>query len=720
MADRFDVTLEYVDYPVMDRGMNTTLPSRSMVPGGEGPLFTLVQNMVGHDGVLASWFGVFPLTEFVTNGYPTVERNGSYFETAPDGLLNGQTVMYQFWDYPQTWNNSTATTAQSSYGSFMGVVVTSREIWTYSPQDHNWYNATPVYSAGTITVNNGSTSVQGNGTAFVTRKIVPGQLIQLPAGTGDWYSITAVNADAGAAALTISPAYAGVNLVAQPYVIRRCFGGRNYSHGDNLLFCQVFNGDLYIGGRTLAGAGNGPAVIRVNSIYDTAQTSEYLLAGFDLTGSMSTNGSVIAELWDIKGLQLLTDGRVVLATAEVPSTKTGIVGNRLRYSSNTGNTAGTVSAQEIWVASPAGFIDVIDHPGEIKALGRLGPSTLSVHFDRGISLATYTAQYDPPLSIQSSGAKVGCFAPRTLCQYRGQEIFLGSDGLVHAFNGEETAELSDETVALEHDGTNYSASFCIANTHAVVDTRRSHYRLFFCDNNFEQVPTPPAAYANYTIRTDCWLIDLENPGQFYKEIYAPHITSAAFPAIGSGDDDIFGDFPTSVGGDFGLIILGVNTAPPSAAAEDLLAGAVLYGLSQRGGLSAPGNHVWDSDAYSDRPVFLAATDFLDFGKPGVDKTIDHILLYIRLCTLAINDLPVVQIFKPDGNFVTGTTKALVVPANAEPSPLMYDFGPDVSEAWKIKISLAVNNNALGQGLLLGRMRVYYQTQGEIEAVNPDL
>ena len=193
MADQFNPTLEYVDYPVLDRGMNTIQPNRSMTPGSDGPLFKLVQNMVGHHGLLGSWFGVFPLKEFATNGYPTIERDGSYFESAPDGLLNGQTVMWQFWDFPQTWNKA-GSTAQSTYGSFMGIVVTSREIFIYSPQDHIWYNATPVYvgdGAGrTVDVTAGGLVTINTGTSpWNTRKIVPGQLIQF-AGDANWYSIT--------------------------------------------------------------------------------------------------------------------------------------------------------------------------------------------------------------------------------------------------------------------------------------------------------------------------------------------------------------------------------------------------------------------------------------------------------------------------------------------------------------------------------------------------
>lgn len=716
MADRFDVTLEYVDYPVLDRGMNTTLPNRSMVPGGEGPLFKLVQNMVGHDGLLGSFFGAFPLAEFETNGYPTVSQNGSYFETAPDGLINGQCVMYQFWDYPQTWNNSTATTAQSSYGSFMGVVVTSREIWTYSPQDHNWYNATPVYATPAITVDvNGATGVVTTTAAadanWSQYKIVPGQLIEFNA-DGNWWVIESVDSDT-----QLTTSYTGANLTADPYTIRRCFGGRNYSHGDNLLFCQVFNGDLYIGGRTLAGAGNGPAVIRVNSIYDTAQTSEYLLAGFDLTGSMSTNGSVIAELWDIKGLQMLTDGRVVLATAEVPSTKTGIVGNRLRYSSNTGNTAGTVSAQEIWVASPAGFIDVIDHPGEIKALGRLGPSTLSVHFDRGVSLATYTAQYDPPLSIQSTGARVGCFAPRTLCQYAGQEIFLGSDGIVHAFNGEETAALSDETIQLIHDDENAQASFAVPNTHAVVDTRREHYRLFFCDNNFEDVTTPPAAYANYTINTVGWVVDLKNGGQFYQETYGPHVTSAAAPVIGAADATTTPYVPAAVGGNFGTIILGINTAPPSDVVADTVGGHVFYGIGAIDGNLA-GNQVWYDGAYADTSYHLLETDYLDMGKPGVDKTISHLLIWFEQTSTSFASVPTVVAY---ANNTTYTASGPSLFQFNPEAPLMFDFEPFAAENVRFSIFRQLSHHSsVARGLAVRRMRVYYQTQGEIEPVNPAL
>ena len=57
-------------------------------------------------------------------------------------------------------------------------------------------------------------------------------------------------------------------------------------------------------------------------------------------------------------------------------------------------------------------------------------------------------------------------------------------------------------------------------------------------------------------------------------------------------------------------------------------------------------------------------------------------------------------------------------------PYCYSFSPVASEKWKLRIRVIPSpaNPPFTEtnSLMIHRMRVYYQTQGEIEASNPDL
>lgn len=722
MAEGKAQVLQSATYHFLDRGMDTELPLRAMTPNSEGPLFRRLENLTAHGGSLASWFGIFPVAQFAdASSFPTIERDGTWFATTPNGVLNGQCPIWSFWDYPMTWNISSSTT-QSAFGGFMGILITSREIFHYSPQDQTWRNATPTYSTGTVTINNGQTALVGAGTAWSTRKIARGQLVQLPATTGNWYSIASVNSDTS---ITLQQAYSGTNLAGANYSIRRCFGGRNYSHGDNLLYATVFNGDLYVGGRTLAGYSNGPAVIRVKNIYDNTLIVEYLLANADLTGAMSPQ-SVRADLWDIKGLQVLQDGRVVVAASIVPTNKTGIVGNRILYSSNIDTQ--THTAAQIWNASPAGFLDIVGIPGEVTALGMLDPNTLTAHFHRGIATLSYTSQYDPPLSASVSAARSGALAPRTVLTHAGREMFLGSDGLVHSFDGRQTTPICNETVTLFHaDEENTQTSYWTGNAHASFDARRQQYRLWMPDNNFEEVVAPPGSYENYESNTYCWCIPLGNVGVFY-ETYAAQITMCSGPVIGAKESVQGGYFPQTVGGNVGLMVVGVPST--DASGGKTLGGEFIPGLigdnySTDGSPRAAGLRIYSlsNNPYADDAITLSfETDDLDFGLPAIDKTISHVLIWFDGQDGESTNQPTVEAISRQGTIVGVAGESSFAPT--VDTPIMFDFKPTAAESWRIRLTRTsptpISPEGNGFGLLCRRMTVYYQPQGEIETVDPSL
>lgn len=731
MAEEKGVVLQAYHLRQLNRGLSNAMTPRTMADQQEGPLFKQLWNFVYLRGSLGPHFGVKKILEFSNNGYPTIEQNGTYFETTPNGLKNGQTPTFIFADYPRTFNNSSST-VQTDYGTPMMVLVTSREIFVYSPQDSTWYNATPVYTTPAITVDvNGTTGVVTTTAAADAKwdqyKIVPGQLIEFNA-DGNWYTIESVDSNT-----QLTTNYTGANLTADPYIIRRCFGGRNYSHGDILMYATVFNGSLYLAGRTLAGAGVGPAVIKVSDLYDNVFTTDYILAGFELTGDMDAAGQVVDDLWDIMGLQVLQDGRVVIACAEVPTGGTGIVSNRIRYSSN--------DEAYQWVASPAGFIDVVGTPGGINALGSLDPNTLTVHFDRGIHIAAVTGQDDPPLAVSKSAAEVGCFSPKTLVQHRGGELFVGADGTVRRFDGATLERLTDQSFWLLAGTADWSDRYSFgtvgsrnvaalsANMLGLYDPSHNHYRVFVNTTNFEGLTTVPASYEDYEQECYCYVLDL-GTGALFRDHFLPQVTAASNPMYGFGVESNYNSGLDA--GDFGSAAIGIPTCLPNGdqTSPGQAEQPILYSLSAEVSIdqndTAPyGSRFWVGTLASmtneaDPSGFV--TDDFDFGYPGIDKTLSHVLIWASVSDDVgpTNTSTLTLEASGDGgsSWMSGTYS---VPTPTSDGPIMYSFSPQASEKWRFRLKKSLPLGRTAQTpFAITRLSIYYQTQGEIEAVDPDI
>lgn len=734
MATDGSNVLSVYKFPTLARGYDISASPRSLIPNADSPsLFRSMNNLTSFRGILGSWYGIYQCSDFVGNLF-TVSQNGGYWTTTPDGLLNGQTPVFLFADFPMSFPNS-STTSPTDFGSLLTICVTSREIHIYSPQDQTWYNATPVYTgesgAGTETVNvsgGGTVTVSTGTNSWATRKIAPGQLIQF-SGDANWYSIATVSS--GPDTLTLYN-YSGGVKAGVTYSIRRCFGGREYSCGENLIYAQVFNGNLFLGGPFLGGATAGPAVIKVSNIYDNVYTTDYILAGFDLTGGMTADGQVIADLWDIKGLKVLQDGRVVIATSEVPSGRTGVVGNRIRYSSN--------DEAYQWVASPGGFTDLTEE-GEVVALGQLDPNTITAHFHRSVWVGQFTGQDDPPLNFTKSSATVGTISAKSIANYGNMEVFLGSDGAIHGFDGSKSTRLCGEKLEIAHMGAGYrdnyrSAAMLMANTVGLLDVRRGHYRLFFNDNNGDFQPTARAQPT--LVRCVCYILDLSD-GALYREEYGTQITAATRPAVGF-NSTTYQAAPVASGGDFGDVLVGMPSCLSDDTANSLYLG-ILSPYSQRPAFDMEEEPVTHLYAYASRyynhndtpwnetGISIGfETDDLDFDLPGVDKTLDHVILWVsKNASGAVPTDTVVQVSRDGGkNWIPSAptfyaaTQALGT--ESWDVPLAFYFAPYAGEKWRIRLR---GTNLESQstdflGFHLHRMNVYYQTQGEIESVDPDI
>jgi len=149
-------------------------------------------------------------------------------------------------------------------------------------------------------------------------------------------------------------------------------------------------------------------------------------------------------------------------------------------------------------------------------------------------------------------------------------------------------------------------------------------------------------------------------------------------------------------------------------------GHFLYGMSTASG--PVGNHVWYNGSYSTTTQdFSLETDWLDFGLPGIDKTLSHVLVWFQKTDLAIAALPtLLAYYDVAGNSLTGVMGESSF-SQADDKPFVFSFAPKAGEAWKLALSRTGSNSSVtARGLSVRRMKIYYQTQGEIEAVNPDL
>lgn len=144
----------------------------------------------------------------------------------------------------------------------------------------------------------------------------------------------------------------------------------------------------------------------------------------------------------VRGLDLLQDGRIVVATSSE------INPSRIYYSSQ------IQQPQIHWNQSPGGFTDVVAVAGALQAMGRLGDQ-LTLHYAHGIAIAIPTGQDDPPLTFQATREIQGCFLWRTLVNVPpATECFVAQDGRLYRFNGSSAEPLgsTQSRIGLESAG----------------------------------------------------------------------------------------------------------------------------------------------------------------------------------------------------------------------------------------------------------------------------
>lgn len=337
------------------------------------------------------------------------------------------------------------------------LIATSRELFLGAPNS-GWSNVTPVYTAGTVAVTNGSPTVTGTSTSWETRGIygssVSGDVANWFVGPdGVVHQIKSVDSDTQ---ITLLTNYAGSTASGQSYTIRRTHYA-NASQGLNLFVARQ-NEDLYVAGPVSGGelgtSGINTAdggVLKISNAYDfwnaasgfAGSSTEFVTSGrADPTGTTDSLG----YNFQVMGFGAIADGRLAMAI-QYHNRSTGIAGGaRIAYSSPTDTAA--------WTTSPGGATDIVDVSGSITA-AVFTAYNATIHFENGIEIGELTGQDDPPFRFRVAQSGVGAISPRMVAlapassQLGGREVFVGSDLNLYAFNGVSAVPLPAIDIPLE-------------------------------------------------------------------------------------------------------------------------------------------------------------------------------------------------------------------------------------------------------------------------------
>lgn len=567
-------------YPDLTRGWDALAPPRSLIPvmnlqyqgafGLSPSVWRNCNNVLSHDGYLQGRACIANLTLGATQP-PIYPAGLAAFLKAHQGEIPIwiYTALSPIGDTASAQAGACANEYDYPGGAKTVAIVTTRGIYLSIDGLLTWKDCTPTYTTGTIAVTNGSAAIVGTGTTWAANGISPFQFITI---AGVRYQLCKVTDDTHA---TLSAPYAGATAAGLSYSVSRTFPGGVLLTRPSLIFCRVFNQNIYVAG-TFIGRADGqpkPCAIKIANILSGSPVTTYLVSNSVLQASPSQD--VIAGMSDIAGLELTQDGRVVLLGDEV----------NVYWSSNIGD--------NVWSVSPGGFTSLVLLEGAAHALDKLN-NNLTVHFEDGIVLGAPSAtgptgDASPPFSFQLSDAEVGCFCPRTLKTFGGVQRYVGANGGVYQYDGSRSVEISGpmRTAFL-----NLAKQDLRTRLHAGYSSQRGgEYTIY-------QEATPNTLAFTLQARYTRWW-----PLQFPIPI----------GAVSDRDDRAVSALNSQQ-------LIGI----PSIDSNDGTARSVLWGLSEQVSVDAPG--VFQGGQTGG---FFVETDDLDFGDPLAFKFLRRIVLWVR-------------------------------------------------------------------------------------------
>lgn len=205
--------------------------------------------------------------------------------------------------YAQTGLDSTDSANQTNVDRWLNYVqqdICARWPWTFM-ESRETVVTIPDYITGTVSVNNGSTTVTGVGTTFTAG--MDGYFIQF-LGANDWYKILTFTSPTQ---INITPAFVGTSFTNQTFIIRNMFYQLSTA-ADRIIDIRNWNTPLkliQVDPRTLDDLRPNPE--STNSSYG------YITWGLDAAGSIQISPYPFpsdARLFDIRTLIRPTDGAV--------------------------------------------------------------------------------------------------------------------------------------------------------------------------------------------------------------------------------------------------------------------------------------------------------------------------------------------------------------------------------------------------------------------------
>lgn len=587
--------------PAAGRGWDPSAPLRTMNANQiSGPFYRDGQGMRIHYGRLTRTAAVrrFPGSNPLSG---EIDKNGLPGELAVG--LNGQTPMVII---------------NHDRGNRV-VVVTSREIFIWTPESaYGWTNLTPIYNTGTVSATNGSAAVVGTGTLWKDVYISASQMIQIPTPGGNWYMIDSVTDNTH---LTLASNFTGTTGGGKAYTIRRTFCPNRSLHVEFPIFAEIFNGDLFVAGTTLGGLDYNwadpvtgaydpiTAVIKVPEIFDrgvTNATSTYIFSRRHLLTPTTPEAS--GSNVSIKGMAILDDGRVVIACDDLTGGPNfAPLYSRLRFSSHLDHTK--------WISSPGGYLDIVSTPDGMNAMGRWGRS-LTCHFTNSLLLANMTGQDSQPLWIQPQpAAEVGAIGARAIKMTSIGEVYLGSDFNLRVFDGTRSRVVGSPAREILAD-----------------------IPMQFIQRARYVSPSPPAFMTIDAFHQDAdlWVPDQLDPDTAsgrrtlrYTFHYGPDGEFFGVPTEYPGHISAVGDvlrqdfeIPNGWTPATGRQVVGYPTYDPDVAGAQTALDP-LFALTEDSTTDQFPDYTGDNT----RPKFGVWTEDLDFGLPGIDKTLHRLWIW---------------------------------------------------------------------------------------------
>lgn len=360
------------------------------------------------------------------------------------------------------------------------ILITNEEIWHYDNDSLTWTSLTPQYKEGTCSATNGSTTVffQGDTRLDTRGHIQAGQIID-PGNSGTFYEIASIT---NKKELELTTAYTGSTISSQPYTIRHNFRAVNCQ-----VYSRIFNNDLVVAWYSNTGD-KLTGVCQVTGVWrDDPDPARFLVANVQFYDEEAKSGDVdvLSELVRITGLEMHTDGRVMIAGEF--STSEGGVPNRLAFSSN--------ADRFQWGREPAGDVDLVGLDGQLGPLHRYGEQ-ICVHFTDGMMIGFETGDSDPPLSYEILPTVTrGATHTRAIKKTRVGHIYphfpesFADTPNVYLFDGSQSIPIGDPIRDLIP--VDIPAG---GNVWAYVDNQRSAYHLFITQYFFLENRTMEFVY----------------------------------------------------------------------------------------------------------------------------------------------------------------------------------------------------------------------------------